>query len=137
MASIWRNPKSKYFTACFRDGGGRQRRITTKEINRRRALKIAEAFERAARAKRPKMIKNNSIPILIQYTQPEESKLSVPRSELDLAGLVAYRLFIMYAIFTRSFRALSTEPVCKIIDSHAICVDCFAPTQYLLKEILL
>jgi hypothetical protein len=52
MASIWRNPKSKYFTACFRDSSGRQRRITTKETNRRRALKIAEAFERAAREQR-------------------------------------------------------------------------------------
>ena len=52
MASIWRNPKSKYFTACFRDGNGRARRITTKETNRRRALKIAEAFERAAREQR-------------------------------------------------------------------------------------
>jgi integrase len=52
MASIWRNPKSKYFTACFRDGSGKQRRITTKEINRRRALKIAEAFEKAAREQR-------------------------------------------------------------------------------------
>jgi integrase len=52
MASIWRNPKSKYFTACFRDANGRQRRVTTKEINRRRALKIAEAFEKAAREQR-------------------------------------------------------------------------------------
>jgi len=52
MASIWRNPKSRYFTACFRDASGRQRRITTKEIDRRRALKIAEAFERAGREQR-------------------------------------------------------------------------------------
>jgi Site-specific recombinase XerD len=36
----------------FRDASGRQRRITTKEVNRRRALKIAEAFERAARERR-------------------------------------------------------------------------------------
>jgi integrase len=52
VASIWRHPKSRYFTACFRDENGRQRRITTKEINRRRALKIAEAFESAGREKR-------------------------------------------------------------------------------------
>jgi integrase len=52
MASIWRNPKSRYFTACFRDASGRQRRITTKETNRRGALKIADAFERAAREQR-------------------------------------------------------------------------------------
>jgi integrase len=52
MASVWRNPKSKFFTACFRDASGRQRRITTKETDRRRALKIAEAFERTSRGQR-------------------------------------------------------------------------------------
>ena len=52
MASVWRNPKSKFFTACFRDASGRQRRITTKETDRRRALKIAEAFERTSREPR-------------------------------------------------------------------------------------
>ena len=52
MPSVWRHPRSKYFTACFRDAQGRQRRITTKETNRRRALKIAEAFENASRSRR-------------------------------------------------------------------------------------
>jgi integrase len=52
MASVWRHPNSKFFTACFRTPDGRQRRVTTKETNRRRALKIAEAFETAARERR-------------------------------------------------------------------------------------
>jgi integrase len=55
MSSIWRHPASRYFTACFRDASGRQRRVTTKETNRRRALKIAEAYEKAARAKHTKL----------------------------------------------------------------------------------
>jgi len=52
MASIWKHPQSKYFTACFRDHNGRQRRITTKETSRKKAQKIADEYERAARTKR-------------------------------------------------------------------------------------
>jgi hypothetical protein len=40
------------WTACFRDQNGRQRRISTKEANNKRALKIAEEFGRAAKTKR-------------------------------------------------------------------------------------
>jgi integrase len=52
MSSIWRHPKSQYWTACFRDQHGRQRRISTKETNRHKAQKIAEEYEKAARLKR-------------------------------------------------------------------------------------
>ena len=52
MASIWKHPESKYFTACFRDHNGRQRRITTKETSRKTAQKLADEFEKAARTKR-------------------------------------------------------------------------------------
>jgi integrase len=52
VSSVWRHPASRYFTACFRDQNGRQRRITTKETNRRKALKIAEAYEKVGRTRR-------------------------------------------------------------------------------------
>ena len=52
MASVWRHPHSRYFTACFRDQNGRQRRITTKETNRKRAQRLAEEYEKASRIKR-------------------------------------------------------------------------------------
>jgi hypothetical protein len=52
VASVWKHPDSRYWTACFRDQNGRQRRISTKETNNKKALKIAEEFERAARTKR-------------------------------------------------------------------------------------
>src|SRR5258705_5679178 len=55
MSSIWRHPHSKYFTACFRDHTGKQRRISTKETDRRKALKIAEAYEKACRQRRTKL----------------------------------------------------------------------------------
>jgi hypothetical protein len=52
MASIWKHPQSQYFTACFRDHNGRQRRISTKETNRKKAQKLADEYERASRTKR-------------------------------------------------------------------------------------
>jgi integrase len=52
MASVWRHPLSKYWTACFRDLAGQQRRITTKETDRKAAQRIAEEFEAAVRTKR-------------------------------------------------------------------------------------
>jgi len=52
MASVWKHPQSQFFTACFRDHHGRQRRITTKETSRKNAQKIADEYEKAARTKR-------------------------------------------------------------------------------------
>src|SRR5258708_9537270 len=52
MASIWKHPKSRYFTACFRDENGKQRRIATKEMGRKKAQNIAEEYETASRTKR-------------------------------------------------------------------------------------
>jgi integrase len=54
MASLWKHPHSRYWIACFRDALGRQRRLSTKETNRRRALKIAEAYEHTSRQLRTK-----------------------------------------------------------------------------------
>jgi hypothetical protein len=44
LASVWKRSNSKYLTACFRDETGRQRRITTKETNRKRAQRLAEEY---------------------------------------------------------------------------------------------
>jgi integrase len=52
MASIWKHPKSQYWTACFRDSSGRQRRASTKETNRKRAQGIADEYEKSYRTKR-------------------------------------------------------------------------------------
>src|ERR1700674_3952841 len=52
MASVWKRSNSKYLTACFRDHTGRQRRITTKETNRKKAQKLADEYEKVSRTKR-------------------------------------------------------------------------------------
>ena len=52
MASIWKHPRSRYWTACFYDVSGRSRRVSTKTTNRRLAQRLANEFEKAARTKR-------------------------------------------------------------------------------------
>ena len=52
MASVWKHPESRYWIACFRDQHGRQRRVSTKETDRKKALRIAEEYEKAVRTKR-------------------------------------------------------------------------------------
>lgn len=49
MASIWKHPKSRYWVACFTDSDGRQRKRSTKETDRKRAIRLAEQFESAYR----------------------------------------------------------------------------------------
>jgi integrase len=51
MASVIRQPTSKFFTAAFRDASGKQIRRTTGETDKKRALAVAEQLERAAQGK--------------------------------------------------------------------------------------
>lgn len=49
MASIWKHPKSQYWTACFTDGAGRQLKRSTRVTDRKKAQTMAEGYERAYR----------------------------------------------------------------------------------------
>jgi integrase len=51
MASLLKKPSSKFYFACFRDINGRQMRKTTREVDRKKALKIAEVYEQLAQRK--------------------------------------------------------------------------------------
>jgi len=51
MASVWRHPKSRYWSGCYTDSEGKQRKRSTKETDRRKALKIAEEWEKPYRRK--------------------------------------------------------------------------------------
>jgi integrase len=52
MASIWKHPASQYWTACFRDSDGKQRRVSTKTTDRKLAKRLANEFESALRSRR-------------------------------------------------------------------------------------
>ncbi|OYW71168.1 MAG: hypothetical protein B7Z37_28500 [Verrucomicrobia bacterium 12-59-8] len=49
MASVWKHPKSPFWTACFTDETGKQSKRSTKLEDRKLAMKAAEAFEEAAK----------------------------------------------------------------------------------------
>ena len=49
MASIWKHPKSRFWTACYTDRDGRQRKRSTKTTDRRAALRVAQDLEDAHR----------------------------------------------------------------------------------------
>jgi integrase len=46
MASLWKHPQSKYWTACYTAADGTQLKRSTKETDKRKARIIAEAWER-------------------------------------------------------------------------------------------
>ncbi len=52
MAFVWRHPKSQYWFARFYDCAGRRRNRTTRCKDRKKAQRLADAFEEAANRKR-------------------------------------------------------------------------------------
>jgi len=53
VASITKKPRSKYWFACFRDLQGKQRRLSTKQTDRKKAMKVAEQYEQFSQRKVP------------------------------------------------------------------------------------
>jgi integrase len=51
MASLWKHPKSRFWTACFTDENGRQLKRSTKLTDRNKAMLMAQKFEAAYRMK--------------------------------------------------------------------------------------
>ncbi len=51
MASLWKHPKSQFWTACFTDENGRQLKRSTKLTDRSKAMLMAQKFEKAYRTK--------------------------------------------------------------------------------------
>jgi hypothetical protein len=49
VASVIKKPSSRYFFACFRDKTGRQRRLSTGQTDRKKALSIALEWETVGR----------------------------------------------------------------------------------------
>ena len=47
MASIWKHPNSRFWTACYTDANGRQCKRSTKQTDKQKALTVALELERA------------------------------------------------------------------------------------------
>jgi integrase len=52
MASLWKHPNSKFFTACWTDSTGRRMKRSTKTTDKKLAQKLADRFEEESRGKR-------------------------------------------------------------------------------------
>jgi integrase len=52
MASIWKHPNSSFWTACYTDETGKQRKRSTKQKDVKSAKKVAEGYEEACRKSR-------------------------------------------------------------------------------------
>lgn len=52
MASLWKRSDSRYWVACFTDTAGKRRKRSTNESDRRKAQRIADAFEDIARRRK-------------------------------------------------------------------------------------
>ena len=51
MASVVKYQSSRYWVAAFYDASGKAHRRTTRETNKKRALAVAQQYERAAKSK--------------------------------------------------------------------------------------
>jgi integrase len=49
MAGIVRQPRTRYWIACFYDSRGKQHRRSTRETDKKRAIAVAQQFERVAK----------------------------------------------------------------------------------------
>lgn len=46
MASLWKHPNSRFWTACYTDRDGRQVKRSTKQTEKKKAMLIAVEYER-------------------------------------------------------------------------------------------
>jgi len=83
MASLTKRSTSKYWVACFTDRSGRRLKLSTKTMDRKQALKIAEAYEDAARKKRTSLQVRRVISALHKEITGDDLTQTTVRSHFD------------------------------------------------------
>jgi integrase len=124
MASLWRHPKSKYWTACFTDHVGRQKKRSTKKTDRDEAMTIALEYERAESSARDGILTEAQCrrvlsDILekttgqhIRHTSTEEYfKDWVNSKELIKSERTMYRYRTTVDLFLKHIGKLATRPL--------------------------
>jgi integrase len=66
MASIWKDPRTRYWVACFTDRNGRRVKRSTGETLPKKAQKIADEYEKVARTKQTVRTVRSTISSLAQ-----------------------------------------------------------------------
>src|ERR1700733_6188404 len=91
MASLTRKPRSKYWFACFRDVNGKQRRRSTGQTDRKKALKVAEQFEQIGRRKLAPRTVRESLAELYREIYGETLPVATLRKFVADGGLPLFR----------------------------------------------
>lgn len=71
MASLFKHPESRFWTACFRDRHGKQRRLSTKTTDKRLAQRIAEQFEKGSRQKQTLLQIEKTLRVFAEELDPQ------------------------------------------------------------------
>jgi integrase len=79
MASIVKKPNSRFWFAAFRDANRRQRRQSTFETDRKKALKVAEQYEQVATRKLPARSVRETIATLYREAYADKLPLATVR----------------------------------------------------------
>lgn len=83
VASLTKRPTSKFFVACFIDRNGRRLKRSTKTDNRKRAQKIADEYESAARRRRTALQVRRVITELHEEITGDEISITSVRGFFD------------------------------------------------------
>lgn len=102
MACVWKSPKSRYWIAQFPDESGKRVNRSTKKLDRKKAIKIAETWEQAARkAARHELTQAQSIRVLDELMRESlGAGFEVQTIEVFLHGWVESRKTMQRAAST-------------------------------------
>jgi len=100
MASLWKHPNSKFWTACFTDEAGRRIKKSTKLTNRKDAMTAALAFEEAAtKARSAELTRAQALKVISEMMEKIHGEGIDQRSTRQV-----------FADYVEGLRAGSTKP---------------------------
>lgn len=108
MASITRKTTSKYWIACFTDHTGKQRQKSTKQTDRRKAIKAAEQFETAYREKMGEAQARRILESMLREVHNERGKLAVTVREFFADWLAGKKVETSNASFAKYERVVQS-----------------------------
>jgi integrase len=106
MASVIRQPQTRFWIATFRDGQGRQHRRSTKETIKTRALEVARQYERVAKARGNRQLVKETFVNFYREHYGEDLSFASVRAYFEswLAGRKAETSWSSYDRYARCVR---------------------------------
>lgn len=79
MASVWKHPNSNFWSACFYDHQGKRRKRSTKQTERKKAQKVADALEQTYRRRQSEATARKLIAQAVEETTGQSMRSSSVR----------------------------------------------------------